>query len=50
MSFDRYKFDGFSIWVNDNEPNLINDIENRIDDILLLNDDCFAVLERYEEC
>lgn len=50
VSFDRYKFDGFSIWVNDNEPNLINDIENRIDDILLLNDDCFAVLERYEEC
>ena len=49
MSFDRYTFDGFSIWVNDLEPNLINDIENRIDDILLLNDVCFATLEAYEE-
>lgn len=49
ISFDRYTFDSFSIDINDSDPNLINDIENRIDDILLLNDVCFATIEAYEE-
>ena len=35
---------------NTKDLSIINDIENRIDDILLLNDVCFATLERYEEC
>ncbi|MBQ8999791.1 MAG: hypothetical protein IJ086_14040 [Clostridium sp.] len=50
MSFDRYTFNGFSIAINNSNPNLIDDIENRIDDILLKNDVSFATIEAYEEC
>ena len=40
ISFDRYEFDSFSITVDD--ENFMETIRNRIDDILLLNDDCYC--------
>ena len=43
ISFDRYDFDCFSVIVDD--EHLMDDIIDRIDDMLILNDDCYCITD-----